>query len=161
MDLLGGLGDDDHELRGQPSPLPTMAVYGLACIFLYPVPALVFLLPTSLVSVELASGWEGGVYNWVSLGISGVWISARGTKGVAGGGLIIGTLVPGILLVVLGALFLGQGNASAAPMTTGNLLPAWAGPPSLVLNVRTYCPAQLAAYREFIEGLMAADVAGG
>jgi hypothetical protein len=30
-------------------PSPTMAVYGLACVFLYLVPALVFLLPTSLV----------------------------------------------------------------------------------------------------------------
>ena len=58
---------------------PTMAVYGLACVFLYIVPAIVFLLPTSLVSAELASGWNGGVYNWVSEGISkpmgflGVW----------------------------------------------------------------------------------------
>ena len=49
---------------------PTMAVYGLACVFLYLLPAIVFLLPTSLVSAELASGWEGGVYNWVALGIS-------------------------------------------------------------------------------------------
>ena len=49
---------------------PTMAVYGLACVFLYIVPAIVFLLPTSLVSAELASGWEGGVYKWVSEGIS-------------------------------------------------------------------------------------------
>ena len=48
---------------------PTMAVYGLACIFLYIVPAIVFLLPTSLVSAELASGWTGGVYNWVSQGL--------------------------------------------------------------------------------------------
>ena len=118
---------------------PTMAVYGLACVFLYLLPAVVFLLPTSLVSAELASGWEGGVYNWVSEGISkpmgflavwcqfamtifyypsllgfvastlayvfnpelassgvwtaaviivvywsGVWVSSRGTKGVAG-----------------------------------------------------------------------------
>jgi amino acid transporter len=45
---------------------PTMAVYGLACVFLYLVPAIVFLLPTSLVSAELASGWSGGVYRWVS-----------------------------------------------------------------------------------------------
>ncbi|GAA3597989.1 hypothetical protein GCM10022419_096710 [Nonomuraea rosea] len=29
------------------------------------------------------------------------------------------------------------------------------------LIVQTYCPDQLAAYREFIEGLMTADVAGG
>src|SRR4051812_9411230 len=49
---------------------PTMAVYGLACVFLYLLPAVVFLLPTSLVSAELASGWEGGVYHWVSEGIS-------------------------------------------------------------------------------------------
>jgi hypothetical protein len=51
-------------------PAPTMAVYGLACIFLYIVPAIVFLLPTSLVSAELASRYNGGVYNWVSRGIS-------------------------------------------------------------------------------------------
>src|SRR4029450_5675433 len=51
-------------------PSPTMAVYGLSFIFLYLVPAIVFLLPTSLVSAELASGWNGGVYNWVSQGIS-------------------------------------------------------------------------------------------
>ena len=49
---------------------PTMAVYGLACVFLYLLPAIVFLLPTSLVSAELASGWSGGVYNWVSQGLS-------------------------------------------------------------------------------------------
>src|SRR5690242_8142049 len=135
---------------------PTMAVYGLACVFLYIVPAIVFLLPTSLVSAELASGYEGGVYNWVSNGISkpmgflaiwcqfamtifyypsllgfvastlayvfnpalassgawtalvimvaywsGVYVSSRGTSGVAGlasAGLIIGTLIPGAVL---------------------------------------------------------------
>ena len=47
---------------------PTMAVYGLACVFLYLLPAIVFLLPTSLVSAELASGWTGGVYK---LGLRG------------------------------------------------------------------------------------------
>jgi amino acid transporter len=175
---------------------PTMAVYGLACVFLYLLPAIVFLLPTSLVSAELASGWNGGVYNWVSEGISkpmgflavwcqfamtifyypsllgfvastlayvfnpdlaasgvwtalvimvcywsGVWVSSRGTKGVAGlasGGLIIGTLIPGTLLVILGIAFLGQGNPSAAPMTADNLLPAWAGLASLVLIVNNF-----------------------
>ena len=177
-------------------PAPTMAVYGLACIFLYVVPAIIFLLPTSLVSAELASGYEGGVYNWVARGISkpmgflavwcqfamtifyyptllgfvastlayvinpelassgvwtaivivvvywtGVWVSSRGTKGVAGlasGGLIIGTLIPGAVLVLLGAVFLGQGNPSAAPMTASNLLPAWAGLASLVLIVNNF-----------------------
>ncbi|GLW34916.1 APC family permease [Actinoplanes regularis] len=177
-------------------PSPTMAVYGLASIFLYIVPAIVFLLPTALVSAELASGWDGGVYNWVSQGLSkpmgflavwcqfamtifyypsllgfvastlayvinpdlassgvwtaivimvcywaGVWVSSRGTKGVAGlasGGLIIGTLIPGALLVILGIAFLGQGNESAAPMTADHLLPTWAGLSSLVLIVNNF-----------------------
>ncbi|MDH2415999.1 APC family permease [Nocardioides sp. CER19] len=175
---------------------PTMAVYGLACVFLYLLPAIVFLLPTSLVSAELASGYDGGVYNWVSQGISkpmgflavwcqfamtifyypsllgfvastlayvinpalatsgvwtalvivvvywtGVWVSARGTSGVAGlasMGLIIGTLIPGVVLVVLGVVFLGQGNTSAAPMDSSHLLPAWAGLSSLVLIVNNF-----------------------
>ena len=177
-------------------PSPTMAMYGLACIFLYLVPGIVFLLPTALVSAELASGWQGGVYNWVSQGISkpmgflavwcqfamtifyypsllgfvastlayvfnpelasnglwtaliimvcywtGVWVSSRGTKGVAGlasSGLIIGTLIPGVLLVTLGVVFLGQGNPSAAPMDAGHILPAWAGLASLVLIVNNF-----------------------
>jgi len=177
-------------------PAPTMAVYGLAAVFLYLVPAVVFLLPTSLVAAELASGWKGGVYKWVSEGISkpmgflaiwcqfamtifyyptllgfvastlayvinpalasngvwtalvimvcywaGVFVSSRGTKGVAGlasWGLIIGTLIPGAVLVILGALFLGQGNPSAAPMTADNLLPQWAGLASLVLIVNNF-----------------------
>lgn len=175
---------------------PTMAVYGLACVFLYLLPAILFLLPTSLVSAELASGWDGGIYNWVSEGISkpagflavwcqfamtifyypsllgfvastlayvinpdlassgvwtacvivviywaGVWVSSRGTSGVAGlasGGLIIGTLIPGVILVVLGLVFLGQGNTSAAPMDSSHLLPAWAGLSSLVLIVNNF-----------------------
>lgn len=47
-------------------PSPSMAIYGLAAIFLYLLPALVFLLPTALVGAELASGWSGGIYRWVS-----------------------------------------------------------------------------------------------
>jgi glutamate:GABA antiporter len=49
---------------------PPLAVFGLASVFLYVLPALVFLVPISLVAAELASGWPGGVYNWVSEGIS-------------------------------------------------------------------------------------------
>lgn len=175
---------------------PTMAVYGLACVFLYLLPAILFLLPTALVSAELASGWSGGVYRWVSEGLSkplgflavwcqfamtifyypsllafvastiafiidpalasngpytaivimvlywtGVWISSRGTKALAGlasWGLIIGTLIPGTVLVVLGMVFLGQGNSSAAPMDSANLLPQWTGLASLVLIVNNF-----------------------
>jgi amino acid transporter len=49
---------------------PALAVFGLASVFLYALPALVFLVPVSLVAAELASGWPGGVYNWVEQGIS-------------------------------------------------------------------------------------------
>ena len=38
---------------------PATAVFGLASVFLYVLPAVVFLLPVSLVAAELASGWEG------------------------------------------------------------------------------------------------------
>lgn len=175
---------------------PTMAVYGLACVFLYVIPAILFLMPTSLVAAELASGWQGGVYQWVSEGLSkplgflavwcqfamtifyypsllayvastfayiihpslasnglyvaiviitvywaAVYVSSQGTKTVAGlssMGLVIGTLIPGTLLVVLGLVFLAQGNASAAPMDSDHLLPAWAGLASLVLIVNNF-----------------------
>ncbi|SEL43727.1 APC family permease [Streptacidiphilus jiangxiensis] len=175
---------------------PTMAVYGLACVFLYLLPAVVFLLPTALVSAELASGWSGGVYNWVAQGLTkplaflavwcqfamtifyypsllafvastisyainpslasngvytaivivvlywtGVWVSSRGTNAVAGlasWGLIIGTLIPGTLLVLLGLVFLGQGNSSAAPMNAAHLFPEWTGVASLVLIVNNF-----------------------
>ncbi|WP_067819992.1 APC family permease [Nocardia inohanensis] len=175
---------------------PTMAVYGLACVFLYLIPALLFLLPTAFVAAELASGWSGGVYKWVGEGISkqmgflavwcqfamtifyypsllayvastfayiinpalaangvyvaiviitiywaAVFVSAQGTKTVAGlssMGLIIGTLVPGALLVALGLVFLAQGNPSAAPMDSAHLLPAWTGIASLVLIVNNF-----------------------
>ncbi|HEY7592216.1 MAG TPA: APC family permease [Actinophytocola sp.] len=175
---------------------PTMAVYGLACVFLYVVPAILFLLPQSLVAAELASGWSGGVYRWVSEGMSsrmgllavwcqfamtifyyptllayvastlayainpdlasnglytgaiiiivywaGVFVSAKGMKEVAklaSSGLVIGTLIPGALLVVMGIVYLAQGNPSAAPMDAGHLLPAWTGIASLVLIVNNF-----------------------
>jgi len=45
---------------------PTMGIYGLAAVFLYVVPAILFLLPQALVAAELASGWAGGIYRWVT-----------------------------------------------------------------------------------------------
>src|SRR5271165_2978935 len=49
---------------------PATSVLGLASVFLYVLPAFVFLVPVSLVAAELASGWQGGVYNWVEEGVS-------------------------------------------------------------------------------------------
>lgn len=44
--------------------LPAMAPYGWASIFLYVLPAIVFMIPVALVAAELASGWKGGVFVW-------------------------------------------------------------------------------------------------
>src|SRR5215217_3035244 len=176
---------------------PTMAVYGLTCVFLYIVPAIIFLLPQSLVAAELASGWTGGVFRWVSEGMSprwgllavwcqfamtifyyptllgfvastlayifnpdladngvytgvvivivfwtGVFLSARGGAGgiakLASSGLLIGTLIPGALLVILGIVYLLQGNPSVAPMDADHLIPQWTGIASLVLIVNNF-----------------------
>jgi amino acid transporter len=51
---------------------------------------------------------------------------------------VLGTLIPAAILVVLGVAYLLQGNHSAAPMTAGHLLPAWAGPASIVLVVNSF-----------------------
>jgi putative glutamate/gamma-aminobutyrate antiporter len=58
-------------LRG----LPTMAEYGLTAVFFFVAAALVFLIPTALVSAELATGWpkRGGVYVWVKEALGPRW----------------------------------------------------------------------------------------
>ena len=175
---------------------PTMAVFGLASVFLYVVPAIVFFVPTSLVSAELASGWKGGVYNWVTEGISApmgllaIWcqfamtifyypallayvastiayiiepnlansgvytaaiivvlywgsvlVSSHGVKLIAklaSDGTVIGTLIPGAILVVMGIVYLAQGHPSAAPMDSHHILPAWTGLAGLVLIVNNF-----------------------
>ena len=175
---------------------PAAAVFGLASISLYVLPAIVFLVPASLVSAELASGWQGGVYNWVSQGISpamgfgavwcqfaqttffypavlayvastlsyvsmpslahsGVytaaviivlfWVSviaaSRGVLAVdklASWGILIGTLIPGLLLVVLAGIYLLQGSHSAAPLNGQHVLPPWHGLTSIVLIVNGF-----------------------
>jgi glutamate:GABA antiporter len=175
---------------------PATSEFGLASVFLYIFPALVFLVPVSLVAAELASGWQGGVYNWVTEGMSApmgllavwcefaqtifyypallayvagtlsyvidpslaangvynavviialfwgsVFISSRGIGLVAklsSSGTLIGTLIPGAILVVLGIVYLLQGNHSAAPMNTHHLLPAWTGIASVVLVVNSF-----------------------
>jgi amino acid transporter len=175
---------------------PTMAVFGLASVFLYVLPAIVFLVPTSLVSAELASGWKGGVYNWVSKGLSapmgllaiwcqfaltifyyptllayvgstlayiidpsladsGVWtaaviivlfwasvlVSSRGIgliAKLASRGTVVGTLIPGAILVVMGIVYLLQGNHSAAPMSAEHLLPAFTGLAGVVFIVNNF-----------------------
>ncbi len=55
--------------------LPVVAEYGFSCVFLYLVVALVFLIPSALISAELATGWPkaGGVYDWVKEALGARW----------------------------------------------------------------------------------------
>ena len=175
---------------------PATAVLGFASVFLYVLPAFVFLVPVSLVAAELASGRPDGVYNWVREGISapmgllavwcqfaqtifyypallayvgstlayvidrrlagngvytavvivvlfwlGVLVSSRGVALVAklsSSGTVLGTLIPGAILVVLGVIYLAQGNHSVAPIDTHHILPAWSGLASIVLIVNSF-----------------------
>jgi glutamate:GABA antiporter len=175
---------------------PPLAVLGLASAGLYILPAILFLLPVSLVAAELASAWPGGVYNWVEQGLSapagllavwcefaqtiffypallayiadtlayvidprlagngvytaviiivlfwgGVLVTSRGSILVAklsSSGTVIGTLIPGALIVGLGVAYLLQGHRSAAPMTIHHVLPAWQGVASIVLVVNSF-----------------------
>ncbi len=175
---------------------PATAVFGLASVVLFVVPAVVFLVPAALVSAELASGWKGGIYNWVSDGISpgmgfaAVWcqfaqttfyypavlayvastlayvfapdlahsglyttiviivlfwgavlVSSRGVVAadkLASWGILIGTLIPGLVLVVLAGVYLVQGNSSAAPLNAHHVLPPWHGLTSIVLVVNGF-----------------------
>lgn len=154
-------------LRG----LPMMAKEGLSMIFYILFSSLLFLIPVSLVSAELATGWpkSGGVYRWVkeafgaNTGFVAIWLqwlqnviwyptvlsfaaaalsylfideslaankyfnfaviliiywgatfaSFKGLKiagKIATYGVIGGTLLPGILIIVLGILWIVTGN---------------------------------------------------
>ena len=65
-------------LRG----LPLMAEEGLSLLFYLAFSAIVFLIPSSLISAELATGWPegGGVYSWVKeafgdhVGFTAIWL---------------------------------------------------------------------------------------
>jgi putative glutamate/gamma-aminobutyrate antiporter len=166
-------------LRG----LPSTAEYGFASIFYYIVAALVFLIPTALVSAELATGWpkRGGVYIWVKealgarWGFLAIWLqwiqnvfwypivlsfaaatfafvfnpaladnkiyallvilvvywgatlaNFRGMKTsgwISSVGVIGGTLVPGVLIIVLGIVWLAVGDPSQIPISGSALVP--------------------------------------
>lgn len=58
-------------LRG----LPMMAEYGLSIVFFLLVAVVVFLIPVSFVSAELATGWpkRGGIYAWVRQAFGEKW----------------------------------------------------------------------------------------
>ena len=62
--------------------LPAAALFGSSLIFFSVLAALLFLIPTALVSAELSSAYpeKGGIYNWVSesfgkkMGMAAIWL---------------------------------------------------------------------------------------
>ena len=164
-------------LRG----LPSNAEMGMSLIFFLVFAALVFLIPSALVSAELATTFKGGVFDWVKkaygdqwgfvaiwlqwiqnvvwfpivlsfaagalafiispdLAKSGLftaivilavyWISTlvafRGVNLAAlvgSWGAIIGTIIPGALIIVLAVVFLLQGNKPAIPIRAVDIIP--------------------------------------
>ena len=70
-----------------------------------------------------------------------VLVAARGALAadkLASWGILIGTLIPGLLLVVLAAIYLLQGTHSAAPLNGHHVLPPWHGLTSIVLIVNGF-----------------------
>ncbi|MFW9930738.1 MAG: amino acid permease, partial [Candidatus Thorarchaeota archaeon] len=165
------------------SSLPEVAGYGLSSIIYYLFAVTVFLIPVSLVSAELATGWpkHGGVYIWVKEALGSHWgflaiwlqwiqivffyptilsfaatslvfwidptlqenrlyvfffivlffwcatfLNFNGMKlssRISTVGVIIGTIIPGALLIFLAILSLLLGNVSQTPLTFNSLLP--------------------------------------
>jgi amino acid transporter len=87
---------------------------------------------------------NNGVYTAVIIVVmfwGGVLVASRGTSlgaRLSSSGTLIGTLIPGAILVVLGVIYLLQGNPSAAPMSVSHVLPPWHGPASVVLVVNSF-----------------------
>lgn len=171
-------------LRG----LPAEATYGLSSIFYYIFAAIFFLIPVSIVSAELATGWpqKGGVFRWVgeafgprwgfvaifllwvestiwfptvltfagvSLAFTGpnqkwdqalaannmytiaivlvvywaaTFFTLRGIKSssaISKWGGMIGTIIPGALIIVLGLIYLFQGRPLQIVLGWDKLIP--------------------------------------
>ena len=111
-------------------------------IFFYP--ALLAYVASTLAYVVDPGLAGNGVYNAVIIIVlywGGVLLCSRGAAVVArlgSGGTLLGTLIPGALIVALGVAYLVQGHHPAAPMTARHLLPAWNGLASIVLIVNSF-----------------------
>src|SRR3954466_4292087 len=112
-------------------------------IFYYP--TLLGIVASTLAFVFNPDPDDNGVYTGIVIVVVfwlGVFLSARGGTGgiakLASSGLLVGTLIPGAVLVILGVVYLLQGNTSAAPMNASHLVPEWTGIASLVLIVNNF-----------------------
>lgn len=171
-------------LRG----LPAEAVYGLSSIFYYIFAAVCFLIPVSLVSAELGTGWpeKGGVFRWVgealgpSFGFLAIFLQwlqntiwfptvltfaavsvafigldqssdialasnryytlaivlavywgatimnffgVKLSGAISKWGVLIGTIIPGVTIIILGLVYWLTGNTVQMPISTSALIP--------------------------------------
>lgn len=163
--------------------LPMMAIEGMSMVFFIGVSALVFFIPTSLVSAELATGWPklGGVYIWVKeamgerWGFMAIWLqwvnsvfwyptvlsftaasfayvinpalasnklytlimvlvifwaatfanfrSMRASGLISSVGTVIGTIIPVVFIIGLGAAWIFSGQPSQMSFSAANMVP--------------------------------------
>jgi len=124
--------------------LPSMAEYGFSLIFYIALGSLCFFIPSALVSAELASGWqkEGGVFLWVREAFGTKWgfvaifmqwvekgatfLNFRGMKlsaFLSSSGVISGTILPGILIIILGLIHVFSGKPLAINFSIHSLVP--------------------------------------
>jgi putative glutamate/gamma-aminobutyrate antiporter len=163
--------------------LPLVSEYGLSAVFYFLIVALLFLIPSALVSAELATGWpkSGGVYIWVrealgdrwgffaiwmqwvhnvawypvilsfvattlayvfypplaqnklfvfSIILVGFWgmtlvnyLGIKTSSWVSAIGVIVGTILPGLLIISLGFAWYFSGNPIQINFTWGEALP--------------------------------------
>lgn len=175
--------------------LPFSAVYGFSLVFYYLLAALLFFVPTILVTAELATGWPntGGVYVWVREAFGLPWafltiwlqwiynvvwyptifsliavtlaylfdpalaqnkvyiicmilsllwgitlinsLGMRASSLISTIGAVVGTLLPMLLIVVLGVVWLATGHVSQIHFTVKEFLPDWTDFKNLALLV--------------------------
>jgi amino acid transporter len=130
--------------QGISAPMGLLAVWCefAQTIFFYP--ALLAYIADTLAYAFDPSLAGNGVYTAVVIIVmfwAGVLVTSRGSILVAAlssSGTVIGTLIPGAIIVALGVAYLLQGNHPDAPMTAHHILPAWQGIASIVLVVNSF-----------------------
>jgi amino acid transporter len=182
---------------GSIAQLSDSATFGLGAVTVYLIPAVLFLLPVGLVSAELATSHEGGIFVWVreafgdrtgfqatwfvfmnsvtlypsllSFGAAalatafgrpdlagnglymgtvvlvGFWAATgvvsrgmRATTGLSNIGVIFGTIVPALSLIVFMFAWLVDDKPSAAPLHLSDVTPPFDGLSSIALVVGTF-----------------------
>ena len=129
---------------GSIAQLSDSATFGLGAVTVYLIPALLFLLPVGLVSAELATSHEGGIFVWVReafgdrTGFQATWFvfmnsvtlypsllsfgaaalaTALGRPDLAGNGAYMGTVVLVGFWAATGGRFISSAYLPGAPVS--------------------------------------------